>query len=113
MQSYIPHLQGQVRKFANDAVKAIAASHLSDLSEAARAAAVLQLSPNRVRSLIGARLLAAYRPGGVGHWRITSRALADFRRAGAPAPPPQPEAPAARVDHGRWRPARRADTQEE
>jgi excisionase family DNA binding protein len=76
-------------------------------------AARLKLSPNRIRALIAEGSLKAYRVAGRGGWRITSRALADFRRAGAPPPPLHPEAPAARVDFDRWRRTRRADTRED
>jgi hypothetical protein len=66
-------------------------------------AAALQLSENRVRWLIGAGKLAAYRiVPGRGGWRITPAALADFRRAGVPEPAPA-TGRAVRVDLHRQR----------
>ena len=76
----------------------------------AQAAERLQLSPNRVRALIAERSLHAYRVAGRGRWRITADALRRFRAAGTLPAQSRPEGPAARVDPGRWRRARRADT---
>jgi excisionase family DNA binding protein len=76
----------------------------------AEAAEALRLSTNRVRALIAEHSLDAFRIAGRGGWRITADALRRFRAAGAPSPLLASEGPASRVDLGRWRRARRSDT---
>jgi excisionase family DNA binding protein len=71
------------------------------------AAELLRLSANRVRALIAAGELDAYRVAGCGDWRVTQEALAAFRAAGKPLGRVRATLPAERADLSRWRRVRR------